>query len=673
LEDTKHASSGCGHNPTTRAGSSALKLPVALALLALPVSALAATAGCPTAPPLKATTYDAAVAELKPLRALVPRREGVRSTRPAGTILEPPKPSLEQGVCYLTFKVSDGSIARMAVPSARITSQARTGTSDGPATPAPPSTPSTSTAPPASTQPPPPQPTPSDTARADRAARIRDAIAQAMTQPPAARPPVVDDGRRTPPPPSGPAQCPPLPKFSAQTLDAALRALAGQRNVRPAPSLRASAMPRGTLLAPPVQQRDADGICHVILVASDGSLVRVPLILGMDQQQARTTVLDARLVFEPADVPSNATPGSVLRQEPRAGAEVPPGTPVRTAVARAPEIAIPNVVGVQSEVARQRLAGFRIDQGIVESVRPAGEIVEQEPAAGERRPRGALVRIAASDGSLVQVPAITGLTVNAAGGRVDGLGLSLLPTTRENAAAPNTIVGQDPPANAVVKRGSRVSVAVSEGLPVPRVIDLPLDAARTALARFKVESVPTESQAELDRVLEQDPAPGARAAGGARVTLRVSDASLVAVPDVRTQALSVADTAISNAGLVRRVTDGPDQADAEVAAQQPLPGVIVRRGTEVSVVVRAPFPWAIVVGAVVTLLAGVGLYRWFRRRPRIPEQKPAAPPINVVATVELAADLAQADDAERRGPDIRVDARVEAGATAAELEERVHA
>jgi hypothetical protein len=153
----------------------------------------------------------------------------------------------------------------------------------------------------------------------------------------------------------------------------------------------------------------------------------------------------------------------------------------------------------------------------------------------------------------------------------------------------------------------------------------------------------------------------------------VSDASLVAVPDFRTQALSAARAALSDAGLVTRVTEGPDQPDAEVTAQRPLAGTVVRRGSEVSLVVRPPFPWAIVVAAAMTLLAGVGLYRWLRRRPRIEKQRPVTPPINVVATVELAANLAQADHAERLGPDISVDARVEAGETAAELEERVHA
>lgn len=684
FENAGAVSSSLRAVPVGRAFKRGLAMAAVFAALAIPAPGSAATAGCPGAPVLTATTYDAAVAELRAKRSpLVPRRETVQSTRTRGSILEPPKPSLEQGVCYLTFKVSDGSLARIAVKPGTTVVKPGTGTSDGPALPSAPDqsskdvgTGTTAPAPPPSTR----QSSRVDSSRQEALKRILEAITGALPpqQGDSEQTPNVDD-RRSPPAPAASRACPPLPAFSEQTVEAALQALRQQRNIRPNPQFRASPLPRGALLAPPTQQRGPDGLCHVTLLASDGSLVRVPRIVGMDRELGQSTVLQARLRFESTEAPwTSATPGSVVQQDPAAGVVVPIGTVVRITIARN-DVAVPSVVGLQNDLARRRLSVFRVEQTTIESVRPAGEVVDQTPRAGERRPPGTPVRISASDGSLVQVPAVTGLDAAAARARLEGGGLTSSSTAREDAAAPSTVVDQQPVAGAIVKRGSRIAIAVSEGLTVPRVVDLQLDAAGATLARFQVEAVPTESEAARGRVIDQSPAPGTRVAAGARVTLRVSDASLVAVPDVRNRTLAQARAALSDAELVARVTDGADESSSQVMEQQPVPGSVVRRRSEISLAVRAPFPWSIVMGAVaVTMLllcGAVGYRLYMRGKARAPEkqQPPPLPPINVVAAVEFQAAPPQPDEVERTGPDIRVDARVDVEAAEVEMETRVHA
>lgn len=707
--------------------------------LSFPGLATAATAGCPAVPPLAAKNYDAAASELREKKSIfVPRRQTRPSARPVNTILEPPKPSLERGVCYLNFVVSDGSLAKTAMTSVNKTAvtggKVGTGTSDGPATSA--AKPGTAPAPtpPSAATPPAAQP---ETARPDRGKVVRDILGQILRQPP----PQGDAAQPSPEVPS--SRCPELPKFSPQTLDAATAAFRQQRlKVRVNPQYVASQLPRGTLIeAPkqargadgvctvtlvtsdgsltqtaqacpqlpkfspstfdaatatlrqhrlnvrvdrvnvassspmgtllrePTQQRGPDGVCTVTLLTSDGSLVRVPSIVGMPRAQAQDTVSAAGLTFKWTESTSKATPGTVVAQDPQAGVEVPRASVVGTTVARE-ILEVPNVVGLQSDAAIDRLARFKVQQAVAESVRPAGEVVGQQPRGGERRPPGALVQITASDGSLVEVPTVAGHSLSDATGQLDRAALTFSKAARDDPAAPDTILEQEPAGKTVVKRGHSVSLTVSQGLALPNVVDMQLDAAQTALGQFRVEHVAAEGAAPADRVLTQSPGPGTRVGGGTVVNLQVSDGSLVPVPDVRNLTLEAARSALSAAGLVARLNSGPDEAGALVIEQSPLPSQgLVKRNSEVGLQAKARFPWwlSIALGSL-ALVAGVAAYahRWWKGR------KPP-PSIAVEATVEFSSVPPQLDGAEPSGPALRIEARLLPGRTAIEVEEREHA
>lgn len=716
----------------------------ALGGLAFPTLGMAATAGCPAPPPLVAKSYDAAASELRDKKSIfVPRRQPQRSARPINTILEAPKVSLEKGVCYLNFAVSDGSLAKTAMTTVNKTAVAGgkvgTGTADGPAassatkpgTAPAPNPPPAATAPPAqpeptrpdrgkiigdilgqilkprpqgdAAQPPPPEPTSRCPGLPKFSPQTFDAANAAFKQhglnvrvnrqdvasqsPPGTllQPPrqvrgkdgvctvtlVTSDGSLMP----VPQACPQIPKFSPSTFDAATAAFNQQKlNVRVDRVNVASSSPRGTLLREPTQTRGPDGVCTVRLVASDGSLARVPSIVGMPRTQAQNTVEAAGLTFKSTESVSKATPGTVVAQDPQAGVEVPRESIVGITVAREPLLEVPQVVGLQSDVARQRLSRFKVQQVVDESVRPAGEIVGQQPSAGERKPPGTPVQITASDGSLVEVPTVAGQNVSDATGQLESAGLTFSKSPRDDAAAPDTVLEQDPAGKAVVKRGHSVSLAVSQGLVVPNVVDMQLDAARTALGQFKVEHLAAESAAPADRVLTQSPAPGTRVGGRTVVNLRVSDGSLVPVPDVRNMTLEAARSALSAAGLVARLTSGPDETDALVTEQTPLPSQgLVKRDSEVGLQAKAQFPWwlAIVLGSVA---AGAGIAAYVLRKLRTPKTRDPTPrPITVDATVELSPVPPQVDGAELSGPAFRIEARLLPGRTTIEVDEREHA
>jgi serine/threonine-protein kinase len=440
--------------------------------------------------------------------------------------------------------------------------------------------------------------------------------------------------------------------------------------------MRASSAPAGALLEPPTQQRGADRVCVVTLVASDGSLVRVPAVVGMTREKAQSTVLAAKLLFEAAEALSKAPPGTVLAQDPRAGAEVPRATVVQTTIARV-ELVVPAVIGLQTAVARQRMARFKIDEAVEEGNRPAGEIVRQDPQAGERRPPGAIVRIVASDGSLVEVPAVTGQKVDVARHRLEVAGLGFATSLQDNGAEPDTVLEQTPAANTVVKRGSNVTLAVSQGLGVPNVVDMQFDAAHAALGQFSVESMAAESAAPLNRVLGQSLAPGTRVAAGTAIKLSVSDASRVTVPDVRQMTLSLARAALADAGLRARLDRGPDMDGALVTEQEPSPETVVKRSSEVALVSRWVVPWWLwPLGGALALAGAVAAYlRWGRNGTRESETKKPKPPqpIEVRASVDFRPAPPQPVGAERAGPDISVEARLLPGETQLVVEEELHA
>jgi hypothetical protein len=138
--------------------------------------------------------------------------------------------------------------------------------------------------------------------------------------------------------------------------------------------------------------------------------------------------------------------------------------------------------------------------------------------------------------------------------------------------------------------------------------------------------------------------------------------------------LEAARSALSTAGLVARLNSGPDEADALVTEQTPLPTQgLVKRNSEVGLQAKAPPPWwlAIVLGS---LGLGAGTAVYVLRKGRLPEEdKLSLPPITVDATVESSPVPPQLDGAELSGPTFRIEARVQSGRTVIEVEEREHA
>ena len=138
----------------------------------------------------------------------------------------------------------------------------------------------------------------------------------------------------------------------------------------------------------------------VVEEAPTTSFLTLQDVVGTPVGSARRTLTDAGFVVERRDVASDGgEPGTVVRQEPRAGAVVRHGATVVLFVAngRAASATVPSVVGSELEDAVDALREAGLVPDHVEEPAPAGVppgvVWKQAPAAGTRLDRGSPVRI----------------------------------------------------------------------------------------------------------------------------------------------------------------------------------------------------------------------------------------------------------------------------------------
>lgn len=341
--------------------------------------------------------------------------------------------------------------------------------------------------------------------------------------------------------------------------------------------------------------------------------VRVPNFIGDTRERAFAKVPDDQLRLRFVETPSNSAAGRVFRQSPAANTAVRRGAEVELAIAvPAAGLAVPSVVGLTVNEAVARLSRFSARQRSVPSFRKAGEVVDQDPRPPAQRAAGSVVTIDVSDGSRVLVPRVVGRTEADARARLAANSLSVEVVARESDRAPGLVVAQEPEDGGEVDRQGRIRLFVSTGAALPKGVGESLGEARRRLSDFEIEASEVASAEPRGIVVEQEPPAGARVAVGVRVRLKVSDGSLVTVPDLLSLTLARARTTLQEAGLAPVLRGGPDAEAAIVKGQQPAAREVVQRGSRVEIDVRPPTWW--IVGVLVVLAAVAGYFVWLWRR-----------------------------------------------------------
>lgn len=222
----------------------------------------------------------------------------------------------------------------------------------------------------------------------------------------------------------------------------------------------------------------------------------------------------------------------------------------------------PGVINLSSAEARDKveaagLAYVRAGTAYSETV-AAGSVVSTDPGAGSRiLPDGTVSAVISKGPERYAVPALRGMTVDAAQDALQRASLAFRDLTRryDARAARGVVLGSDPGAGKELRNGAAVDLFVSRG---PRPIDIPDltgrdgAGARRALVElgFQVE-VTRRNHDSVPKgdVVAQSPSSGTGTRGDP-VELVVSKGPvLVAVPDVTRMGIEDATNAIEAAGL----------------------------------------------------------------------------------------------------------------------------
>jgi len=200
----------------------------------------------------------------------------------------------------------------------------------------------------------------------------------------------------------------------------------------------------------------------------------------------------------------------------------------------------------------------------------------------------------------IVVPNVVGQTLDDATAALEAQGLTVADPKFKatDAAAPDTVLAQDPAADQQVGKGAEVTLTVAKApntIQVPPLQDLTLAEAQSALdavgLRVGTQTQASDPNVAVGHVVSSSPAEGSPVKKGSFVDLVISSGpELVAVPDVVTGCLSLfgAREALTAVGLVTAegpaVPPNPACVNAtRIAAQDPAAGTMVPVGSTVTV------------------------------------------------------------------------------------------
>ena len=259
--------------------------------------------------------------------------------------------------------------------------------------------------------------------------------------------------------------------------------------------------------------------------------------------------------------------------------------PIQDQFGGSDQVAVPYVVGLQEALARNAISDKdlqprvrRISNSDVEE----GVVFAQRPAEGKRVDPETTVTIDVSSGKPeVSVPSLVGQSRDSAVAALTQLGLVAQVVEVNSDREEGSVVAQSLAPGTVVVEGTRVRINVSKGpkpVVVPNVVNQPYEQAALELRRngFGVTRVDVASDLTEGIVVDQDPSGDSEATKGTTVTLSVSRGpSTVAVPDVTTQDVSIAQVTLEGAGFRTSVVfeDVDDPSfDGIVMSQDPVGG-----------------------------------------------------------------------------------------------------
>ncbi|MCX5100105.1 Stk1 family PASTA domain-containing Ser/Thr kinase [Streptomyces sp. NBC_00053] len=300
-----------------------------------------------------------------------------------------------------------------------------------------------------------------------------------------------------------------------------------------APQDRRRRGPRRSVVAVVVAVLLALGIGTGVWYINSGQFTQVPLLLGQTEKDARQRLSKAGLELKGVERAYSDTVdrGKVISSDPESGDRIRGNDAVKLVVSRGPEIVkVPDLRDLSIADARRELKKAGLVPGMItkefseETVR--GDVIRTDPAAGTERHPDSAVALHVSKGAPVDVPDVTGLSVQDATAALaeEGLKAKVLPDRVNSPEVAGDIARQSPGEGAEAAEGDTIELTVSDG---PRMIDVPdvtgkdVDEATSELkdAGFEVK-VDRPFLSFSDTIASQSVDGGEQAPEGSTITIK---------------------------------------------------------------------------------------------------------------------------------------------------------
>ncbi|MEW2488429.1 Stk1 family PASTA domain-containing Ser/Thr kinase [Streptomyces sp. NPDC048411] len=301
----------------------------------------------------------------------------------------------------------------------------------------------------------------------------------------------------------------------------------------PPPPEQARRGPRRGMIAAIVAVLLVLGAGAGVWYINSGQFTRVPSLLGQTEKEAGQRLSDSGLELKSIKraYSDSVERGRVVDSDPKSGARIRGNGSVTITVSRGPEIVkVPAVEGIALAEARQALKKSGLVPGMVtrefSTEFDRGDVIRTDPGAGAERHPDSAVALVVSKGTPVDVPDVTGLSVQDATAALDEAGLKakVQPGRVNSPEAEGEIAHQSPGQGAQVAEGDTITLTVSKG---PRMIDVPdvtgkdVDEATRLLkaAGFEVK-VDRPFLSFSDKIASQSVDGGKQAPEGSTITIK---------------------------------------------------------------------------------------------------------------------------------------------------------